>query len=201
MAPPNLFPQDGQVIPINYMKIMSGTVPGATSYQLALEQYNGTSWMPYYTWTNGDAYVKMSPFATPALCRLRARAENTHGWGDWSDYVSFDYGTYTGPRPGDPPPPPPPSDVPDSLSPDGGVTISAASVTMTCSAVTGATAYDFAIESYDGTTWVPYYTYTTTGPTRTFYPQYVGRNYRFEVRALIAGSYHAWSYYATFHIQ
>jgi hypothetical protein len=201
VVPDNLFPQDAQVIPIDYLKLMSGAVPRATSYQLALEHYDGASWTPYYTWTNSDAYVTVSPPATPALYRLRARAENTHGWGDWSDYVSFDYGTYTGRRPGDPPPPPPPPDVPASLSPDGGVTITTASVTLTCSAITGATAYDFAIESYDGTTWAPYFTYTTTGPARAFYPQFAGRDYRFKVRALIAGSYHAWSSYATFHMQ
>ena len=96
VAPGGLFPEDGAVVPIDYVKLMSGTVPRATSYQLALERYTGNAWAPYYTWTSATAYVKVTPPTTPALYRLRVRAMNAYGWGAWSAYASFDYGTYTG---------------------------------------------------------------------------------------------------------
>jgi GH25 family lysozyme M1 (1,4-beta-N-acetylmuramidase) len=203
IAPANLFPEAGMVVPIDYVKIMSGTVPRASSYQLALERYTGTSWASYYTWTTANAYVKVSPPTTPALYRLRARAENVHGWGEWSDYTMFDYGKYTGPRPSGtppPPPPPPPDDVPGSLSPDG-ATITTASVVLSASSVTNATSYQFEIESNIAGTWTSYYTYTTASPTKTLYPQTRGRNYRFRVRAMVGGTSGAWSNHATFYVQ
>ena len=205
VAPVGLFPEDGAVIPIDYVKLMSGTVPRATSYQLALERYTGTSWAPYYTWTNANAYVKVTPPATPALYRFRARAMNTHGWGAWSSYVSFDYGTYTGPRPTstNPPPQPPPQQqgtTPTSLSPDG-TTVTTSSVTLSCAPVTSATSYQFAIESASGTSWVAYYTYSSTSPSRAFYPQTRNEDYRFRVRAMVSSAWGDWSSYATFHVQ
>jgi hypothetical protein len=99
VAPANLFPTSSLVVPIDYVKLMSGTVPRATQYQLALERYTGKAWAVYYTWANANAYAKISPPATAALYRFRARAQNAYGWGTWSDYVTFDYGHYTGLRP------------------------------------------------------------------------------------------------------
>ena len=204
-APANLFPTEGMVIPIEYVKIMSGTIPRATRYELALERYTGTAWSPYYTWSNPNAYMKVSPPTTPALYRLRARAQNVYGWGSWSAYVTFDYGTYTGPRPANPgnPPPPPPTtgNVPGALSPPDGTTVTTASVTLSASAVTSATSYQFEVEWNVNGTWSAYYTYAATSPTKTFYPQTRARSYRFRVNAMVGGSYGPWSARATFYVQ
>ena len=205
VPPANLFPTDGAVVAIDYAKLMSGTVPRATQYQLALEHYTGTAWATYYTWSSPNAFVKASPPATPALYRFRVRAQNAHGWGAWSPYATFDYGTYTGPRPGGAPPPPPPppptTGTPGSLAPDNNAVVATANATLTCGPVTAATTYQFAIELRTGTTWGTYYTYTTAGPTLTFYPQTHAADYRFRVRAQVGGAYGAWSSYATFHVQ
>ena len=204
VAPGGLFPADGAVIPIDYVKLMSDTVPRATSYQLALERYAGTSWAPYYTWTNADAYVKVSPPATPALFRFRSRAMSSYGWGAWSPYVSFDYGSYTGPRPtstnAPPQPPPQQGGTPTSLSPDG-TTVTTSSVTLACAPITGATSYQFAIDSASGTSWVAYYTYSSTGASHVLYPQTRNDDYRFRVRAMTSSTWSDWSSYATFHVQ
>ncbi len=212
-APGGLYPADGSVVPIDYVKLMSATIPRATLYQLALETYDGTAWAAYYTWSSPNAFVKVTPPAKAGLYRFRARAENAHGWGAWAAYASFDYGTYTGPRPNtapsppptqsnDPPPPPPPG-VPGSLVPDGDGTVTTPNVAMSCSAVSGATSYQFAIESSvtNANAWVAYYTYTAGGPAETFYPQTLHEDYRFRVRAMVSGAYGAWSSYATFHMQ
>ncbi len=96
------------------------------------------------------------------------------------------------------PPPPPPAGVPGGLSPDGDQQITTSSVTLSCSAVTGATSYQFAIEFQGSSGYSPYYTYTGSSPSRSFYPQITGTGYRFRVRAEVNGSYGDWSSYATF---
>ncbi len=99
VAPKNLFPDGHTVEELSYVKLMSGTVPRATQYQLALERYTGTRWLSYFTWTKPDGYVKVSPPKVAALYRFRARAQNAWGWGAWSEWATFDFGRYSGPRP------------------------------------------------------------------------------------------------------
>jgi len=233
-APGGLFPTDGYVYEYDYAKVMSETIPLATSYQLAVERWSGTAWLTYYTWTNPNAFVKFSPAVHDAMYHFRVRAQNAHGWGPWSDWSSFDYGTYTGPRPagggtgtdggaaadagasvdsggtvdsgaaadsgsatdaGSLP------NVPDNLSPDGDVLITTPNVALDCSTVAGATGYQFAIDYQSSGSYAPYYTYSTTAPTQTFYPAVHGVGYRWRVRAEVGGIYGGWSPYATFRLQ
>lgn len=98
-APGGLYPEPGSVVLLDYAKLMSATLPRATSYQLALESWNGRAFTAYHTWTSSDAFIKTFPVTKPNLYRFRARAQNSRGWGPWSGYSQFDYGTYTGPRP------------------------------------------------------------------------------------------------------
>lgn len=98
-APSGLYPASGTVVDYGYLKIMSELVPRATSYQLALEHWNGSAFVPYYTWTNANAFVKVTPYFQNSIYRLRVRAMNAHGWGAWSAWSTFDYGKYVGARP------------------------------------------------------------------------------------------------------
>jgi len=91
--------------------------------------------------------------------------------------------------------------VPGIVSPLDASTVATSNATLTCSAVTSATSYQFAIESQSGTSWVPYYTYTTSKTSQTFYPQTHGIEYRWRVRAMVSSVWGAWSSYATFHYQ
>ena len=203
-APGGLYPADGSVVTIDNVKLMVGTLPRATRYELALEKWNGTEWRAWYTWASADGFVKTQP--TPnALYRFRARARNAYGVGPWSAYSTFDYGKYTGTRPGaspppqptQPPPPPPPAGVPGALSPDG-TTVSTSGVTLSCSAVQGASSYELAIEYLSGATWVTYITYSPAGPSQTFYPAVHGTTYRWRARAKVNGTFGAWSSTASF---
>jgi GH25 family lysozyme M1 (1,4-beta-N-acetylmuramidase) len=99
-APTNLYPYDGSVVKLDYLKLMSATIPRATQYQLALESWDGKAFKPYYTWTTADAFLKVSPAYKNSIYRFRARAKNAYGWGAWSPYATFDFGTYKGTRPG-----------------------------------------------------------------------------------------------------
>lgn len=199
-APTGLYPEDGMVMAIDDLKIMSALIPRATSYQLAVERWTGTSFVTYYTWTNANAFRKVS-LPTNAIYRFHVRAANAHGWGAWSPWSTFDYGKYAGPRPGQsqPPPPnnPPPAGVPGSLAPDATL-VSTAAVTLSFSAVASATTYEIAIEYGGGNAYQPYVTYATTTTARTFYPAIHTTNYRFRVRAKVGATFGDWSAYATF---
>jgi GH25 family lysozyme M1 (1,4-beta-N-acetylmuramidase) len=108
------------------------------------------------------------------------------------------------PPPADPAPPPADPtptgpDVPTGLAPDG-VVVSGVSATLTFNPVAGATRYEIAIENGSGATFVPYYTYTTSAASKTFYPAVRSTSYRFRVRATVAGAARDWSPYATFDV-
>jgi hypothetical protein len=212
-APAGLYPEDGSVVTIDMVKLMTGTIPRATRTQLALERWDGAAWRGWYTWTVSDPFLRTYP-KRGSVYRFRARAQNAHGWGAWSSWVTFDYGSYGGPRPGAepssptppapapappaPPSPPEPAGAPTGLSPDG-VSLSSASVTLACAPVAGATRYELAIEHrLPGGQYTPYVTYTTTAPSKTFYPQIHKTSYRFRVRAETGGSFGAWSGFASF---
>jgi hypothetical protein len=234
-APGGLWPTDGYPFEYGYAKIMSATIPLATSYQLQVERWSGSAWLTYYTWTNPDAFVQFDPAVANAMYHFRVRAENAHGWGPWSDWATFDFGTYTGPLPpsggstvdagsvvdsgaeadtgamhdagaapdtgavvdgaGSSP------TVPSDLTPNGDALMAPPDVTLGCSAVAGATGYQFAIELLRSGAWTTYYTYSTVGPTQTFYPAVSNASYRFDVRAEVGGVWGAWSPYATFQFQ
>ena len=205
-APTGVYPLDGDVEHYGYVKMMSQMIPRATSYQIGLERWNGKAWATYYTWTNANAFVKNS-LVDNSLYHFHVRAQNAHGWGAWSDWSSFDYGKYTGirpssaPPPNPPPQPPPSASVPTALAPDGNVLVTASPVTLSCSGVTSATSYEFAIESQSGNSYIPYYTYAPTAASQTFYPAIHGVGYRWRVRAKVSGVLGAWSPYATFQLK
>jgi len=223
-APTGLYPADGSVVGVEYVKLMTATIPRATKYQLALENWNGKSaFKTYYTWTRVDPFIKTCPTLKKTIYRFRARAQNAHGWGPWSGWVTFDYGIYTGPRPGTsqtpppqtpppqtppqtpppppPPPAPPPAGAPTGLAPDG-LTLSSSAVTLSCTPAQGASQYEISIEFLASSgAFAPYVTYLSSGPSKTFYPQVHGTTYRWKVRAKVGGSFGPWSNEALFQFQ
>lgn len=221
-APGGLYPADGAVVGLSYVKLMTGTIPRATRYQLALESWDGKgAFKPYYVWTRTDPFIKVNPTQHNAIYRFRARAQNAHGWGAWSAWAIFDYGSYSGPRPGPsaPPPPSPPPvtpppatpppappqsppapGAPTGLTPDG-ATLSGGAVTLSCSPVQGASQYEISIELQTIGGFAPYFTYKASAPTKTFYPQVHGATYRWKVRATVGGSPGPWSNPASFQLQ
>lgn len=201
-APTGAYPADGATVTVDYVKLMAGSLPGATSWQFALEQWDGAAWRTYYTWSATVPFRKVVPTYRDRYYRHRARAQNALGWGAWSAWSTFAYGAPTTPPPGanpppPPPPPPPTSGVPTGLMPDG-VTVTTAAVTLRWSAVTSATQYTVAIEYLVAGTWRAYTTYTTTTASKTFYPQTHGTTYRFRARARVGGVDGAWSTDASF---
>ncbi|MBI3184331.1 MAG: hypothetical protein HYZ28_19530 [Myxococcales bacterium] len=199
-APARLYPEDGAVVTVPYAKLMTATVPRATRYQFALEAWDGAAFRPYYSWTVSRPFHKVVPYWRNRVYRFRARAMNAHGWGAWSGWATFDYGTWIGPRPGPeqpPSPPPPASGAPTGLSPDG-VTVSQSGVTLSCGPVSGATRYEFLIEYDAGAGWKPYTSYASGTPSKQFWPQLRSARYRWKVRAEVVGTFGPWSSPASF---
>ena len=86
--------------------------------------------------------------------------------------------------------------TPGNLSPDG-TTVTGSSATLNVDSVANASQYEFDIEYWTGSAWTAYYTYTTSGPTKTFYPAY-DTDYRFRVRAANASGWSDFSSFAKF---
>ena len=229
-APTGLYPADGAVIALDQVKLMTGLIPRATRYELRLEAWDGRAWRLYNTWSSADAFKATYP-PKNAVYRFQARAMNARGWGPWSPAAVFDYGKVTGPRPDaappappaptsttppaptsttppaptstTPPAPPPPPSVPGAptgLSPSG-ATITASIVALSWTPVTAAPSYEVAIETASGSTFAPYYTYTTASPSKAFSPTLRPREHRFHVRANVGGAWGPWSGYATFMVR
>lgn len=189
-APGGLYPADGSRTDFTWVKLMVGTVPYATQYDLQLEHWNGSAWAAYTTWRTASPFKRVSPAWRDRFYRFRARALNAHGWGAWSGYSTFEVGRWAGTPPGGSPPQQPPAPPAGGLSPDSGATFPAGSaVTLRGPATAGATAYELEIESY--------FTYASSTPSKTFWPQGV-RAFRWRMRAKVNGVFGAWSAWATF---
>jgi hypothetical protein len=196
-APSGLYPENGSVTRLSYLKLMSATVPLATSYSFEVQSWNGRAWVAYYTWWASRPFKRISPAYLNRIYRFRVRARNARGDGPWSAWSQFDLGTYTGPRPGASQPPSGPPATPTDLAPNG-TTETAAAVSLSCRPVPAATRYEFTIEHAQGTGFAPYYTYATSTPAKTFYPRVHATTYRWRVRAQAGSAWSGWSAHATF---
>lgn len=206
-APTGMYPDDLQPIETETVRMLVATPQvGVTRYAFEIQSWNGSAWAAYTTYHSPKNGYRFSPAIRNRAYRFRARAQDGSGWGAWSDWGEWTVGKPTRLPPADqldpsgdtePPPPPPPPPPPDGepggptpLSPSDGATLTSSSVTLTCSPVDGATQYAFEIERLDPatSTYTAYYTYTSSSPSRTFYPQSRDRTYRWRVRATVAGS-------------
>ena len=190
-APTGLSPDGGQSFPNGGSVTMSsGPVSGATQYEFAIEHNSGGVWTTYYTYSASASTKTFWPQYNDREYRFGMRAQNAYGWGPYSAWATFTVGNA-----GNTLPP-----APTGLSPDGGqVYPGGGAVVMSSSPVTGATSYEFSIEYSSGGAWTPYYAYTTSGSSKTFYPVR-GTDYRFRVRAQNAYGWGPYSTWAWFHV-
>jgi len=203
-------------------RVMSNTIPGATRYELAIEAWNGSRYASYYTYTSTTSARSFSPSIPNTTYRFRVRATNASGTGPWSVWSYFEFGTVSSrppepgapsdptppadpPTPSDPPPsdpptdPAPPSDPPPAdpgsfgaPSPADGARVTGSAITMTRGTIAGTARYTFDIQYASAGSYAPYYEYTGSAASRTFYPAYANAAYRWRVRA-DAGAWSAWS--------
>ncbi len=217
LAPVGMYPDDLRTIETQSVRVLVETPQlGVTKYAFEIQYWTGTKWSAYYTYTSTKNGTRFNPVYPNTAYRFRARAQDASGWGAWSHWGEWAQGkpsklppsTAMDPAPGTdpgteppPPPPPPPGGSPTGLTPADGTTVTSASVSLGCAPITGATQYAFEIEHQDPatSTFKPYFTYTGATPSRTFYPQYANRNYRFRVRALASGTWSPSSSFSSFH--
>lgn len=227
-AQPTGLDPDGSRVPTwQEVRMLCAAVPGATRYEFAIEYWSGSSYRAYYTYSGSTNARSFSPGFTNTAYRYRVRAANASGFGPWSSYARFDYGTVSAPPPSEPPPSepppsepppsepppsepppsepppsePPPSEPPpteDGLSPVDGSRVTTDSVTLSRNPITGATRYEHEIEYWNGSAFAHYYTYAGSSPSRTFWPAYRDTTYRWRVRTTTSAGTLAWSPQVTF---
>jgi len=188
-APTGLRPDGGQAFANGASVTMtSSPVTGASQYEFAIEHDSGGTWATYYTYAASASSFTFWPQYPDREYRFRMRAQNAYGWGPYSGWATFVVGNAATVPP-----------APTGLSPDGGQAFpGGGAVTMSTSPLSGALEYQFAIEYAAGGVWSTYYTYTTSSPSKTFYPSVRGTDYRFHVRArndVGWGPYSAWAWF------
>jgi len=208
-APTGLYPDGGLQIWTESVRVLCDTEPGAHSYAFDIEHYKNGKWVGYYTYQTSDNARQFDPIFDGRFYRWRVRAEDADGWGAWSQWATFEYGSAAevpediqqpppvqppehpppdeppqDPPPAEPPedpPPPPPPGAPTGCTPTGGAKLLGSSVKMSCDDVAGATKYKFEIQVFNGWDYVAYYTYSSNGSYKTFYPASKDKPYRFRV--------------------
>lgn len=210
-APTGMYPSGMLQIETASVRVLVDTVPGASSYQFEIQSWNGSAYQPYFTYTTTTNARRFNPVYPNRVYRWRARAKDADGWGVWSGWATYELGkaksfppdAQPAPDP-DPDPDPQPQPVPGAptgLAPPDGSAFAAGSVTLSCSAVSGADGYAFQIETKNPATqqWATYFTYTGASPSRTFWPQTKSVDYRWRVRAKAAGQWTPDSAWSGFH--
>ncbi len=208
-----LSPADGSLVTTSSVTLSRTPISGATRYEHEIEYWNGAAFAHYYTYSGTTPSRTFWPAYRDTSYRWRVRATTSAGTLAWSPRVSFRFGagaespTEPTPPPSEPPPPeepppPPPEEpavpgAPTGLTPNGG-SLSTASVTLRCDPVDGATSYEIAIEYIVSGSYRSYYTYTTSVPSKSFYPATRGTTYRWRVRARTAAGLGPYSSYASF---
>lgn len=197
-------PADGARVTGSSITMSRGAVSGTSTYSFEIQYFDGAAFAHYYEYMGPSSSRTFYPAYANTAFRWRVRA-NAGTWSAWATVLFGAGATAPGATPSEPTPTPTPSPapapssagVPTNLSPSGG-TITTPSVTLRCDPVSGATSYELAIEVRSGATFGAYYTYTSSTPSKTFYPATHGTAYRFRVRASTAAGFGPWSSYATF---
>ena len=186
-APVNPSPPDGAHVTTSSVTLSVEPIDGASGYAFEIEYWDGLSWQTYYTYFPTASHQTFWPAFADTTYRWRARAENTFGWGESSDWTGFDFGNVARVPP-----------APTGLTPDAGVQITTSSVTLQVDLVSGGTGYEFEINYWDGANWQYYYTYFSSTNSQRFWPQFANLAYRWRVRAENSYGWGDWSGWSTF---
>ncbi|MBW2456138.1 MAG: hypothetical protein JRI68_16585, partial [Deltaproteobacteria bacterium] len=120
-APEGLYPADDLQIWTDEVRLLCDTIPGATDYAFQIEHFNGSQFIPYYTYETKENARFFIPSLDNRVYRWRVRAHNGDGWGAWSAWAQFEYGAASQwpnePPPEEPPPEEPPPEEPPPEEP------------------------------------------------------------------------------------
>ncbi|MBI4616486.1 MAG: hypothetical protein HY720_22945 [Planctomycetes bacterium] len=198
-APATVSPADGAVA-TGASVTLSWRGPSATEHRVSVEWEGSNGFQPYYTWSlaGGRNSFTFWPQFDGRTYRWRVQSRTAAGWTAWSAYSSFRYRRSSSPAPA---PAPGGLAAPSGLSPSGGRTVRGTAVALSWSAVSGATSYEVEIDYFWSGSFRRYYTYSTTAPSKTFWPTFRSTPYRFRVRAKNAAGSGPWSGHAEFRFE
>jgi hypothetical protein len=190
-APTGLSPADGATITTTSVTLSVSPIAGATNYEFEIWYQNMGVFDYYYTYSTTTNSQTFWPSFDDIPYQWKARAKNGSGWGEWSDFSTFNFGNVQV----TPPP------APTGLSPANGQSFeNNSSVTLTCNEIADASEYEFEISYKSAGTWYDYYTYGTGTNAKTFWPSYDDTPYRWKGRAKNTGGWGEWSAWATFNM-
>ena len=184
-APGGLSPSGGTVASKSVALSWDAVATATGGYEVEVDRWTGSAWAAEGSWWPAGTALTFWADVDPATYRWRVRAKGAAGWGPWALWVSFDLATAQPPA------------APVGLTPSGG-TVTTSPVTLTWSAVSGATGYQVEIDRWAGSSWADYYTYAPSGATATFWPQVDPATYRWRVRAHHSGGWTGWSWWVAF---
>jgi len=195
--PAGLSPGGGETVSMASVVLMWGAVPGATSYDVAIQYSVAGVWQNYTTYNPAGTATTFWPAVDPAEFRFRVRANTNAGQTGWSFWSQFNFGTVAQ-GPADPPPVADAPGAPTGLWPADGKDIDTDSVTLQWGEIPGADGYEVHIQYSDGGPFKNYYTYSPWDADVTFWPSIAPASYQWRVRAKKSGQWSAWSGYAVF---
>ena len=91
VAPTGLRPDGGLVVTTTYVRPTAPAIREATSYELELQSWDGSAFVPYWTTTRTVSDLLLYPTLKARDYRWRMRASNPHGFGPWSDWAVFSF--------------------------------------------------------------------------------------------------------------
>lgn len=86
-----LWPDNDILIETDYIRPTAIPSREATGYEIAIEHWNGTAFRSYMTMSRSVADLTFFPVLRDRPYRWRIRAENVHGFGEWTDWATFYY--------------------------------------------------------------------------------------------------------------
>ena len=92
-APTDLHPDEGLTITTEVVRMTAPAIREATGYEIRLEHWNGSAFVEYLALPISESHRSQFPTLDNRTYRFRMRAENAHGFGPWSAWAFFDYGT------------------------------------------------------------------------------------------------------------
>lgn len=198
-APSGLAPADGTQTWSDAVSLSADAVSGGTGYQFELDYWDGQQWREYYDYEVSQPSKTVWPYLDNNAYRVRIRAKTSAGWGGFSGWNVFLFGSaeYPGQSSSSGGTTQPASDAPTGSSPSAEKRIWGDDVTMSCDAVSGASDYEFEIDYYDGTGWRGYYVYETGDNAKTFWPYVDNTPYRWRVRAYTSSG---WTDYSRWNV-
>jgi len=92
-APTGLSPSGGETITTSSVTLSCNAISGVTEYEFEIEYEGASGWKYYYSYSSSTNSKTFWPQYDDTRYRWRVRARNAQGWGPWSVWAIFRFGS------------------------------------------------------------------------------------------------------------